>query len=91
MRFPDGTVISEPVAAQTFAKVLQKIGFDRVERLGIRVRRENIVARSPSQVAKDTEIDGYYVRTHSSTMQKKRHLEEISQRLNLGLNVSVVT
>jgi hypothetical protein len=34
--------------------------------------------------------DGYLILTHSSTDKKKRQLEEISEKLKLGLKVEVV-
>ena len=34
--------------------------------------------------------DGYLILTHSATIKKKQQLEEISERLKVGLKVEVV-
>ena len=72
VRFDDGTVISERTAAETLAKVIQRIGFDRVESLGIVVNGEPIISNSKSPKYSDVKIDERYVKTHSSTAQKSR-------------------
>jgi hypothetical protein len=70
VRFPDGTVISEKNAADTFALVLKRIGFERVRSLGRVVNGEPLVSNDPSKKYNDKEIDGLYVKTHSSTSSK---------------------
>ena len=90
VRFGDGTVIAEATAADTLAKSLQMIGFDRVERLGVRVNGENIVSASKSEKYNDVRIGNRYVKTHSNTMQKARNLQQISDELGLDLQVKVV-
>lgn len=90
VRFPDGTVISEPKAAEIFALTLKKIGFERVRSLGKVVNNEEIISHIPSRKYNDTKLDGFYVKTHSSTPAKKRQLDEISIALNCGLSVQIV-
>lgn len=90
VRFKDGTVISERTAAETLARVVHRIGFDRVEELAILVNGENIVSNKKSQKYGDFHIAGRYVKTHSSTMQKARNLQQISDALMLGLEIQVV-
>ena len=89
VRFVDGTVIAERTAALTLAKTIQKIGFGRVESLGIVVNGEAIVSKSKSLKYNDTLIDGRYIKTHSSTQQKARNLVQISEALGLDLEVQV--
>lgn len=89
VRFVDGTVIAERTAALTLAKTIQKIGFGRVEGLGILVNGEAIVSKSKSLKYNDTLIDGRYIKTHSSTQQKARNLVQISEALGLDLEVQV--
>lgn len=88
--FPDGTVIREQTAAETLALAIKKIGFERVEALGIMVNGENIVSRQKSPRYSDTFLPPFYVKTHSNTEQKRRNLERISEKLDLGLTVSIV-
>lgn len=90
VRFDDGTVIAERTAADTLAKAIQKIGFDRVERTGILVNGEAIVSNSKSLKYNDVQIDGHYVKTHSSTSQKARNLLQISEALGLELEIQII-
>lgn len=90
VRFTDGAVIAERTAAETLAKAVQMIGFDRVEQLGILVNGENIVSNKKSQKYNDFHLAGRYIKTHSSTMQKVRNLQQISEALMLGLEIQVV-
>lgn len=89
VRFPDGTVICEPKAAETLAQAIKKIGFEKVEALNVQVNRENIVSRQKSLKYNDTLLESFYVKTHSSTDQKKKNLERISKELGLKLVVSI--
>ena len=90
MRFPDGKVIAEEKAADTLVAVLRHAGLSRVSELGVMVNGENIVSRSPSKKYYETHVAPYYIKTHSSTAQKKRHIEEISDALGLGLRVEII-
>jgi hypothetical protein len=91
VRFPDGTVICEQKAAETLALAIKKIGFERVAALNVQVNGENIVSRQKSPKYYETFLPPFYVKTHSSTDQKKRNLERISEKLGLGLVVSIVS
>lgn len=90
VRFPDGTIVAEPKAATTLVKAIKKIGFERVAALEVLVNKENIVSLQPSRRYHDTYVAPYYVKTHSSTEQKKKTLERISDELGLGLLVSIL-
>ena len=91
VRFPDGTIICETRAADTLAKTIQKIGFTKVEGLNLQVNRENIVSRQQSHRYSDTYLASFYIKTHSSTEQKKKNIERISQELRLGLVVTILS
>ena len=87
VQFPDGTVIFEPQASVTLGKAIEKIGPERVEPLQI----QSLLSRDPNDFkACQTISDGYYVNTYSNTETKRKHLEEISRALGLGLVVKVV-
>ncbi len=90
VRFGDGTVIVESTAADTLVKSLERIGFDRVELLGVRVNGENIVFALKSKKYKNIRVGNRYFKTHSSTMQKARNLQQISEELGLNLRVQIV-
>lgn len=85
--FPDGMEIFEPQASVTLAKAIEVIGPERVEPLQI----QGLISRNPHEFkASQTVGDSYYVNTHSNTNTKRKHLEEISRLLDLGLIVKVV-
>lgn len=90
VRFSDGAIFSEPKAADTFARVIEKIGFDRVSRLGIKVNREDLVSRKKSERYGEVYIAPHYIKTHSNTDQKRRILEQISSSLGLGLEITII-
>jgi hypothetical protein len=91
VRFLDGEVISEKTAAATLVKFVQKAGMENVAGLGIQVNKENIVSRTESKRGyNETHIFPFYVKTHSSTSQKKKHIDDISDALSLGCEVMIV-
>ena len=94
--FPDGTVIAEPKATDTFVKTIQKIGVTKVRTI---VEKENLVFcrvpvisnRRDSKYGK-TQKDlggGWLLITHSNNPMKKSFLDTISKELNLGLVVKI--
>jgi len=88
--FPDGRVICEPIAAQTFVRVLVEFGLDKVKALGQIVNRFQLISHKRSDVYHQVREGGYYVMTHSSTDQKKRLLEEAARKLNIKVKVEIV-
>lgn len=91
VRFSDGTVVSEVTAAATLARAIERIGCDVVAALDLSVNRENLVSRQPSPEYATIKVGSHFVRTHSSTAQKRRHLLQISQELGLGLQVETLS
>jgi hypothetical protein len=90
VRYPNGDVVAERKAAETLVAVIKRAGFERVAELGIPVNGENIVSRSPSKRYNEIAVRPYYIKTHSSTAQKKRNIEQISEALDLGLTVEII-
>lgn len=88
--FNDGSTLAEKTAAQTLAKVIERIGCERVATVGILVNGENIAAKEKSKKYNDIEISPYFIKIHSSTDQKKRNLEQISKSLGLGLEIAII-
>lgn len=96
VKFPDGTVIAEPKATDTFVKAVKKIGVEKVRSV---VEKENLVFcrvpvisnRRDSKYGK-TQKDlggGWLLITHSNNPMKKSFLERVSHELKLGLKVIV--
>lgn len=88
--FDDGSTIAEKTAAQTLAKAIERIGFERVANVGVLVNGENIASKEKSKKYSDVEISPYFIKTHSSTDQKKRNLEQISKALGLDLEITII-
>lgn len=94
VRFPDGTVIEEKKAADTFAKAIEKIGADRVAGLGLTAGNEPLISREGSRkYPRDVKMvkGGFFVLTHCSTKQKIVWLDRIKKRLGLSLEVRSVS
>lgn len=85
--FPDGTEIADSKATQTFVQTIERIGIEKVVQLNLYtlVRADTNFERT-AQLA---QIGNCYVNTHSSTTEKKRFLDTISNRLNLNLKVQI--
>jgi negative regulator of replication initiation len=90
VRFSDGTTLAEEIAAQTLAKAIERIGCERVASVGVLVNGENIASREKSKKYNDVEVPPYFIKTHSSTDQKRRNLEQISKALGLNLEISIL-
>lgn len=85
--FPDGSEIADSKATQTFVQTIERIGIEKVVQLNLYtlVRADTNFERT-AQLA---QIGNCYVNTHSSTTEKKRFLDTISNRLNLNLKVQI--
>jgi hypothetical protein len=88
--FNDGTKICETTSAKTFAETIRKIGIEKIIELNIIVDKAPFVSRDKEMRGRIALDDGYYVNSHSSTFAKKRLLEDISQRLNIGLKIEII-
>lgn len=88
--FPDGAVIEEYYAADTFALALRHIGLPRVEALRLNESGIPLVGTVRSEQYGQRRIDGRYICTHSNTQKKKDTLEKIAKRLNVGIIVKVI-
>lgn len=91
--FPDGTVIADKKAKITFAETIKRIGLMKVRNLGISFCHVPLVSNTLDKKYGSAQIpvgDGLYVMTHSSTHDKKKQLDKISQGLGLRLKVEEV-
>ncbi len=96
VKFPDGTVISEPVARETLTKAVEKIGVERVRQAswehGIGFVGIPLVSEKRStKYKKDHQPigNGLYLITKSNNIEKGRVLKKLSDVLGLGLTVAV--
>jgi len=89
--FPNEELISERFASETFVKVIERIGYQKVEDLNITCNGLPIISKKKDDFYNQHElIPGVYVMTHSSTKYKRQLLEEISKKLNLGLEIEII-
>lgn len=89
--FPDGTVINNRYAYETLIEVVEKVGIKKVESLGLKYLGLDFISKTKDDFYNQHELkNGYLILTHSATAKKKQQLEEISQRLNVGLKVEIV-
>lgn len=86
-----GDIIQEKDAATTFTEAIKQAGLIKVRNLGIKNCGINLVSTTKDKKYAQREVaPGLYVLTHSSTKEKKRLLEKISNSLNLRWNVEII-
>lgn len=91
--FPDGKVIEKYRAADTFVETIQKIGIDKVRKLGLRGNGVPLIDSAPRRDGKtfaQQKIQGWYICTYSSTLKKKEQLDEIARQLRIRLKVEII-
>ncbi|MFW6257238.1 MAG: hypothetical protein ACOC11_00505 [Prolixibacteraceae bacterium] len=90
--FPDGSQISNRFAYQTLCDTIERVGAKKVKELGLRQSGINLVSEKEDDYYNQHRIKGgFLILTHSSTEMKKRHIEEISNRLKLNLKVDIIS
>lgn len=90
---PNGTVIEEKNASDTFVEAVKQAGLLKVRDLGLKHCRINIVSTTKDKKygGSQQEVEpGLYVITHSNTEDKKKNLEKISIALGLGWKIEIV-
>lgn len=99
IKFPDGKIIQEPTRFQSFIKALEEIGLDKVEPIAAEkiYKRRNaaLVSKTKSPEIEEDPVytyiqsGDYYIVKGTNTRTQRNLLNQISDRLNLGLEVSV--
>lgn len=89
--FPSGKTIKNKLAMDTFCEVIEIIGAEIVSSLNIRCCGSNLVSKiKNSEYRQKKTKNDFYIITQTSTKQKKKQLEFISQKLNLGLKITII-
>ena len=91
--YPNGLVIEERVVFKTLMKVIELAGVEKVKSLNIMINNTNLVSDTiiPIYVSGQKAIgNGLYVMTVCDTESKKRIIEQISRKLNLGIIVEQI-
>jgi hypothetical protein len=92
--FPDGTIIAEKKAVDTFVNVIKKIGVNEVRKIvedyNLKFCRVPVISnRRDSKYGKSQKDlgNGWLLITHSDNQTKKNFIDKISNILNLGIKV----
>jgi len=89
--YPDGKKIERRFAYETFLEVVENIGVEKVATIGMKWLGLPLISKQKDDYYNQHEIKGgWLVVTHSSTGQKKKQLDEISNALNLNLKVEII-
>lgn len=90
---PDGTVIAEPTAKDTFIETIVAIGIERVRPLGFKLCKIPIISNTRDKKYGSAQSDvgnGWLILHHSSTKNKKAMLDKIAKALNLNIKVEII-
>lgn len=97
VRFPDGVIIAEKKAADTFEKAIKKIGTDRVrqvvELLNLKFCKVPVISNRRDEKYGGSQRPlggGWLLITHSNNKMKKQFLDKVSKQLGLGLVVDII-
>jgi hypothetical protein len=91
VKFKDGTVLFESIAAETFAKAIKKFGFLRVMDLKHKVCNVPLVSKQrPDTTYTINNTEGYFIMTHSNTGDKRDLLLKIAEELKEQITVDIV-
>ena len=86
---PDKTTIDEKIAADTFVKVIDKLGRRRVKALDLKVNGKDLMSTSEDDQPR-RKLGGYYINVGTSTKRKSDLLEEIASKLGEPLKVEII-
>ena len=91
----DGTIIERNNAAQAFAEYIEKVGPEKVESLGKMHNGGPLI--SPNEILtngvrrnQQQLSNGYWLSTDSSTDVKMKYIRQISDKLELGVDVTII-
>ena len=90
---PDGTVIFEKKAVDTFVTTLQYIGLERVSELQSIISQGHplVSTEKHESVKAFRELDGYFIGTRSSTATKASFIRRIARELHIKITVEVMS
>jgi len=92
--FPDGKEIRYNTVADTFIEVIQYAGAERVRDLNYTIAYDNLILNENQinpkyAIATKPLGNGFFVNTNIPTTHKAEILSEISEKLGLGLIVTI--
>lgn len=90
VEFPDGTVFDDKKAIWTFVRTIEKIGFEKVAKVGIDIVGYNLVdtkKRTDKGRTWQKQVGDYYIYSYLSNGDKIKYLNQISNYYDLGLKI----
>lgn len=91
--FPDGQIINESKAIDTFIKTIQKFGIDKVKRLtiinGVPLISDKAFNVGDKKKYKQIFNTPYYINVNHGTPRKKEYLEKIARLLDKTITVQI--
>lgn len=94
VEYPNGRIVQHPKVTDTYVEVIENNYPDLIHELNIVHANVNIVSREYSDQYASTQreiSDGWLVLTNTSTRKKREDLIKISEELDLGLKVDIVS
>ncbi len=91
--FPDGRVIQEKRAVETFRKFVMEVGAEQVRSLGIKQCKVPLVSNTLDSKYKRTQKplgNGWFLMTNSNTYTKKRDIERIAIAFGIDIKVEII-
>ena len=100
VEYPNGDVIEEKTAKDTLIEFIRRTGYKKVRELALENKSKNLRAGGGILISNTLDskyrseqheiAPGWYVCTHGPTIQKKRSIETISEKLGLRVKVTIV-
>jgi hypothetical protein len=90
VKMPNGNIIINPTAAQTFAEVIAGFGVEKVKALKLKQCRLDLVSTQKHQEYQPYPIGRYFVMTKTSTSYKKKTLEKIANLLGTNIEIEII-
>ncbi len=91
--FPDGQIINENEAIDTFIKAMQEFGFDKVKQMSVSGGMSIISDKADNGLKKEFRRipnTTFYINSNNSTDAKKKLIEKISKMLRMEIKVEIV-
>ena len=87
---PNGKIIQEQKASETFVKAIEFFGIEAVRALSLTLNNAPIIDIKDSDKYATSQSGRYFVMTHSNTQTKVEQLQLIAKKLGKSISVSVV-
>ena len=89
--FSDGFKIHEKSAIDGMLKTMERIGLDKIEKLGIVIESNPLVSKDYNKFKnyEPKKLGLWYVHTHSSTVEKQKLLLDISNHPDISIPLTI--